>query len=79
MLNHAAARCAEAGRIDHALEISERIDDRYKSVALFWIAIACARRGDHGRAIKIAGAISIEYVREEAMKRIELEKGRFES
>lgn len=71
-LTYVTARCAEAGEIDRALKISEKISDSYNSGALFWIALACDRYGQRERAFQIARSISNGDVQKDALGKLEV-------
>jgi len=66
-----AAKCAEAGQLDRALEIAEKIAADYRSGALYWIALAYAKLGQRDIAFQIARSIDNAHVRESVLSKLE--------
>ena len=57
------AKCAEAGHLEQALEISQKISAQYRSGALYWISLAYGKRGNLESALQIAHSIPDPRVR----------------
>jgi tetratricopeptide (TPR) repeat protein len=57
------AKCAEAGHLEQALEISQKIAAHYRSGALYWISLGYGKRGNLERALHIAHSIPDPGVR----------------
>ena len=70
-LINVAAKCAEAGLTDRALEIAEKIAADYRPGALYWIALAYARFGQRDTAFQIARSIGNARVREDVLSKLE--------
>jgi len=66
-----AAKCAEAGHLEQALEISQKIAVHYRSGALYWISLAYGKRGNLERALQIAHSIPDADVKQDVLTKLE--------